>query len=173
MNIDSLGNAQQNHPAIVAPYPRDKVAQNQADPANFKAVNPPPFVDHQLEWLAQQGDQAALSKILNQVLHLHRSQVVEIEIKAPGIKLSIESQTVPDQQQILPLIKQRLNQLQPEGISSVTVYGQQVGRELPFWMEEMALQPMDSTAAPTAAAPDSCLPPPQRWIHRPPPLWPK
>lgn len=148
MNIDALGNAQQSHPAPVAPHPRDEVA-----PSPVAAVTSS-RLDHQLVWLAQQGDHAAFMKLLNQALQPHHAQVIEVEVETPEIKLSIESGEVPDQQQILPVIEQCLNQLQLETITKATVYGQQVGRELPFWMAEMGLQPLDPDAgAATVSAP--------------------
>lgn len=88
---------------------------------------------------AQSRDIEALTTIINQRLIEHGIKVAEIEFKEDILQLSVESLDVPEQNDIVPLLRHQLSQLQLSSVTAVTIYGQKVGQELPFWMETIEL----------------------------------
>lgn len=112
-------------------------------PNEYEPVNrsTPPQPDHQGELLqlAQHHNVVALTTLINQRLAEQAVTVAEIEFKGDLIQLSVESLEVPEQSVVVPLLRDYLSQLQLLSVKSVTIYGQKLGQELPFWMEEVAL----------------------------------
>ena len=93
----------------------------------------------QLLQLAQQRNLEALTTLIDQKLAEQVVKVAEIEFKNDMLQLSIESSEIPEQAVIVPLVRDYLSQLRLPSLTAVTVYGQKLGQELPFWMEEVAL----------------------------------
>ncbi|MEP0911035.1 hypothetical protein NDI45_08915 [Leptolyngbya sp. GB1-A1] len=65
----------------------------------------------------------------------------------------------PEQQKIVSFIARGLNKLAPPGITTVKVCGQQIGEDIPVWIEEIQLgfappvPPISPTASALAAPP--------------------
>lgn len=93
----------------------------------------------QLLQLAQQRNLEALTTLIDQKLAEQVVKVAEIEFKNDLLQLSVESSEVPEQSVTVPLIRDFLSQLRLPEVTAVTIYGQKLGQELPFWMEEVAL----------------------------------
>lgn len=127
MNLKSL-----NQVSDASQAPKDD------EPA--KATKTPPS-DHQdpLLQLAQQHNLEALTTLIDQRLAEQVVKVADIEFKNDLLQLSVESSDIPDQTVIVPLVRDYLSQLRLPELTAVTIYGQKIGQELPFWMEEVAL----------------------------------
>lgn len=93
----------------------------------------------QLVQLAQQRDLEALTTLIDQKLAEQAVKVAEIEFKNNLLQLSVESSEIPEQSIVVPLLRDYLSQLRLPELTAVTIYGQKLGQELPFWMEEVAL----------------------------------
>lgn len=93
----------------------------------------------QLVQLAQQRDLEALTTLIDQKLAEQAVKVAEIDFKNNLLQLSVESSEIPEQSIVVPLLRDYLSQLRLPELTAVTIYGQKLGQELPFWMEEVAL----------------------------------
>lgn|GEM_PF-2942764 len=88
---------------------------------------------------ARQRDLEALTELINQCLAKPALQVADLEFKQDILQLSVEAAEVPNQEVAVPLLCEYLSQLQLPSVASVTIYGQKLGQELPFWMEQIEL----------------------------------
>lgn len=88
---------------------------------------------------AKQRDLEALTELINQCLAKPGLQIAELEFKQDILQLSVEAVEVPNQAVTVPLLYEYLSQLQLPSVASVTIYGQKLGQELPFWMEQIEL----------------------------------
>ncbi len=104
-----------------------------------KGITPQPGHQGRLLQLAQHHNLEALTTLIDQRLVEQAVTVAEIEFKDDLLQLSIESLEVPEQSVVVPLLRDYLSQLQLSSVKSVTIYGQKLGQELPFWMEEVTL----------------------------------
>lgn len=103
------------------------------------AKTPPSGHQDQLLQLAQQRNLEALTTLIDQKLAEQVVKVADIEFKNDLLQLSVEASEVPEQAVIVPLVRDYLSQLRLPELTAVTLYGQKLGQELPFWMEEVAL----------------------------------
>lgn len=92
-----------------------------------------------LHRLAQQRNTEALTDLINRCLSEHSLQVADLEFKQDVLQLSVESAEVPEQEVIVPRLREYLSQLQLPSVTTLTIYGQKLGQELPFWMEQIEL----------------------------------
>lgn len=111
---------------------------NEHEPAD-KGTTPQSEHQGRLLQLAQHHNVEALTTLIDQRLVEQAVTVAEIEFKGDLLQLSIESLEAPEQSIVVPLLRDYLSQLQLSSVKSVTIYGQKLGQELPFWMEEVAL----------------------------------
>ncbi|WP_299408911.1 pentapeptide repeat-containing protein [Acaryochloris sp. IP29b_bin.148] len=93
----------------------------------------------ELRRLARQKNLEALTDLINQCLSEHSIQVADLEFKSEKLQLSVESAEVPEPAVTLPLLRAYLSQLQLPSVTTVTVYGQKLRQELPYWMETIEL----------------------------------
>lgn len=98
--------------------------------------------DEQLLTLAKTGDLNALKQILNQTLGPKSVHVHDIGVRKDCLQVSIESESIPDQSTLVPLLQHTLEKLQVDAIHTLEVYGHTVGDELPHWMQQ--INPLES-----------------------------
>ncbi len=106
-----------------------------------------------LRHLVQQGDTEALTELINPYLQAHSLQVADLAFKAEGLQLSVEGADVPEQSQVVALVRDYLSQLRLPSLKTVTLYGQKLGQELPFWMEQIELDLLIMDSEPALATP--------------------
>lgn len=128
MNLESL-NPVSDPPQVSDEQQLDEHAANAGNSDN----------QGELLQLARQKDIEALTGLISQFLSEHSLRVADLEFKQDILQLSVESAEVPEQEVIVPLLRDHLSQLQLPSVTSVTVYGQKLGQELPFWMEDFEL----------------------------------
>ena len=128
MNLESLD-------PVNAPF-QLKTDFNPGDTATFVGN---PDQQEKLHRLAKQGDLGALTELINQRLIKQSLRVADLEFKQDVLQLSVEASEVPDQGVIVPLLRAYLSQLQLPSMTMVTIYGQKLHQELPFWMEQIEL----------------------------------
>jgi len=94
--------------------------------------------DTLLQSRARQGDRQALESWLNQAL---ANKQIQVTAHPSGncLRIMLEAVISPDQKIATALIQQLLQRLQPAGIQTVQLYGQQTGQDIPDWSEEFAL----------------------------------
>ncbi|MBD2025269.1 hypothetical protein [Leptolyngbya sp. FACHB-711] len=84
---------------------------------------------------------------------------VRAAVKGNCLQLLVQSPTPPEQQKIVSFIARGLNKLAPQGITTVKVCGQQIGEDIPAWIEEIQLgfappvPPISPPASASAAPP--------------------
>jgi hypothetical protein len=98
-----------------------------------------PVQQHEWRRLATQDDLAALASLINQQLAEHALQIADLALKPDRLQLSVEAAEVPEQAMVVPFLRAYLSQLQLPSVTTVTLYGQKLGQELPFWMETVEL----------------------------------
>ncbi len=96
-----------------------------------------PLTDWQT--LAWQGDQDAFQQGLNQALVAYQAQVAELNYKGDCLQISVEGAQVPNQADVVPVLRTILQDLNLSTVTRLEIYGQQIGLELPFWMAQFAL----------------------------------
>ena len=97
-----------------------------------------------LKQLAKQGDRAALAQLISQSV-AHKGIAATVSFSASHLKVDLEAAATPDQQIATTLILRELTCLK-QGITSVTIYGKQIGDEQPAWIQELPLaaEPLSS-----------------------------
>lgn len=125
----------------------DPLQSSSADPSDALAkpakTSPKSTIDYpqqeKLRHLVQQGDTEALTELINPYLQAHALQVADVAFKQDDLQLSVEAADVPEQVQVVALVRDYLSQLRLPSLTTVTLYGQKLGQELPFWMEQIEL----------------------------------
>lgn len=91
------------------------------------------------EELAKQGDVNAIATLITQWLN-SQSITVKVSLKNDCLQVKLESGAVPQPQIVVPLIRDRLINLDIQSIKKVKIFGQQIGDEFPDWQEEFELE---------------------------------
>lgn len=112
----------------------------------------------------KQGDTAALQTFLDLKLLTHKVRVVEIEIRQARLQLSLSGAVVPEQNVFEPLLQSWIAPLELANISSVELYGQRDGSDLPFWRSSFCpsdyeLNPSGSMMEPEVTLPTEFIDP--------------
>lgn len=89
--------------------------------------------------LAKQGDPKAIAALLNQALNPN-GIFAKVGSHSDCLGILLESLPVPDQDEMVAMIRQILFELKPESIQFVKVAGYQPGQNLPAWYEEIELE---------------------------------
>ncbi|AFY34177.1 hypothetical protein [Calothrix sp. PCC 7507] len=96
--------------------------------------------------LAKQGDTTAINTLVNEWLNLP-SITAKTTLKQDCLQIMLESQEVPEQQSLVPLIHNGLISLNIESIKKVKIYGRETGEDFPDWQQELAIElPSNSPA---------------------------
>ncbi|HEY9696563.1 MAG TPA: PrsW family glutamic-type intramembrane protease [Trichocoleus sp.] len=99
-----------------------------------------------LRKLAQQGNPGAIALWLNQILQ-PRGVTAKVVLRDQRLKVLLASSRPLEQQAFIRFVQQQISQLAVEGITSVKVYGQQVGEDVPAWIEEFPIALRADSAA--------------------------
>ncbi|HEY9848310.1 MAG TPA: hypothetical protein V6D28_02540 [Leptolyngbyaceae cyanobacterium] len=92
----------------------------------------------QLLQLAQQRNENAIAQLLNQAL-AHKQITAIVKITDDHIKITLQSEQIPDIRTAKILIDRELLRIHGLGISIIQLQGYQKGAELPVWTEEFIL----------------------------------
>ncbi|MEB3359448.1 MAG: GUN4 domain-containing protein [Synechococcales bacterium] len=88
--------------------------------------------------LAQQGDIKAITALLNQ-----KTQPIgilaKVSLKGTSLQVMLEAARVPDQHQMVSLLRSEIQRLEIQGVSSLRLYGKQSEDDFPDWQEEISL----------------------------------
>ena len=113
---------------------------------------------------AKQGDTAALQQFLNLKLMNYQVRVIEIEVRQARLQLSISGAVVPEQNIFEPLLQSWIAPLALTYVSTVELYGQRDGSDLPFWRcsfdpSDIDLNHLDSIMEPEITPPAAFIDP--------------
>jgi len=106
---------------------------------------------------ARNGDVGAIATLLNQVLHA-KGMVAKVSLTHTRLKILVESEQVPDAEQLTTYLRSSLIKLAATHIHTVQVYGRQSASNTPAWNRTFAL-PEAATVAAAAPAPSSAAVP--------------
>ncbi|MGB8698350.1 MAG: pentapeptide repeat-containing protein [Thermosynechococcaceae cyanobacterium] len=82
---------------------------------------------------ARQGDLMALRQFFNAVLAGSGVEVTEAIARGSLLQMSLASEQVPVEQQVVPLIRASTEQLGSIPFETIELYGERYGSELPYW----------------------------------------
>lgn len=106
----------------------------------------------------KQGDTAALQTFLDLKLINHKVRVVEIEIRQARLQLSLSGAVVPEQNVFEPLLQSWIAPLALANISTVELYGQRDGSDLPFWRSSFCPSDFDLNHLGSVTEPEVTIP---------------
>ena len=100
--------------------------------------------------LAKEGEPKAIAFLIGQAL-----QSFGVTAKASrendGLHLLLEGVQLPAQEASIRVAVKGLQRLQPNNVSSLTIYGRQIGQQLPAWTQKLELKEL-LTSEPASAA---------------------
>jgi len=88
--------------------------------------------------LARQGDVKAIAALTNQRLQAS-GVVAKVSVKNDCLQVMLEAIEVPNQEQMVALLRSEFQELGVQGINSLRIYGKQSGEDFPDWQEEIKL----------------------------------
>ncbi|AFZ25356.1 hypothetical protein Cylst_3193 [Cylindrospermum stagnale PCC 7417] len=89
--------------------------------------------------LAKQGDTDAINTLVNEWLN-SPSIKTKTTLKQDCLQIMLESAKVPEQQSLVPLIRDALMNLNIQSITKVKIYGRETGEDFPDWQQEFELE---------------------------------
>ncbi|MBD2462347.1 choice-of-anchor D domain-containing protein [Oscillatoria sp. FACHB-1407] len=90
--------------------------------------------------LAKQGDAEAIAALVNRALQPRNIHVVAVSVEDERLHLVLESAQAPDQETVVPFIRQSINQLGTEAIRAVVLYGKAQDQSTQAWQQEIVLE---------------------------------
>lgn len=90
--------------------------------------------------LAKQGDPRAIAALLTRQLQSQGTSV-KAALKDGCLQLMLESEQVPEQQDVMEIVRDGITGLDTESIQKVKVYGRQTGDKSPTWAQEFDVEP--------------------------------
>ncbi|MDJ0677891.1 MAG: hypothetical protein QNJ36_21325 [Calothrix sp. MO_167.B42] len=97
------------------------------------------FMAQNLVKLAQQGDTKAISTLVHEWLGLPDVNAIA-KLKHDCLQVMLESPEVPQQQSVVPMIRDGLKTLSLESVTKVKIAGRETGEDFPDWQEEFQLE---------------------------------
>lgn len=91
-----------------------------------------------LEDLAKQGDRNAIATLLNRKLQPN-GVTAKVSLKDDCLQIMLEGAEVPEQEEMVSLLKSEAQTLEIPNISALKIYSKQSGEEFPDWQEEVSL----------------------------------
>ncbi len=88
--------------------------------------------------LAKQGNNDAIHTLLHQWLDVP-DITVKTNLKQDCLQIMLESTKTPEQQSVVPVVRDGLIQLNLESVTKVKVLGRETGEDFPDWQEEFEL----------------------------------
>lgn len=101
--------------------------------------------------LAQQGDPAAIARLLNRSLQ-PRGVTAKVLLRDQRLKILLSSERPLDQKAFVQLVQQQIESLAIESITAVKVYSQQSAEGVPAWSQDFVPQKALLRAAPKPLA---------------------
>lgn len=99
------------------------------------------------EALANQEDDRAIAALLEDALD---SQIqVKVQRRHTGLRVLLEGDCIPEQAAAIALIRQTLEDRQPNGITQIEIYARHLGATQLAWRKTLTLPALDSLAAET------------------------
>ncbi|MBD2197244.1 MULTISPECIES: hypothetical protein [Calothrix] len=95
--------------------------------------------------LAKQGDANAINTLIIEWLGLP-SITAKTSLKQDCLQVMLESENIPEQNSLVPLIHHGLSDLGSQTFKKVKIFGREAGEDFPDWQQELELQP-DSSAS--------------------------
>jgi hypothetical protein len=89
--------------------------------------------------LARQGDVQAITSLMNSQLQL-KNVIVKVSIKNGYLRVRLESNQIPDKQNLVKYVRQEIIGLKSECIKKVKVDGFQQGKSFPCWSQVLNLE---------------------------------
>ncbi|WP_315791025.1 hypothetical protein [Fischerella sp. JS2] len=89
--------------------------------------------------LARQGDVQALTSLMNSQLQL-KNVIAKVSIKNGYLRVRLESNQIPDKQNLVKYVRQEIIGLKSESIKKVKVDGFQQGKSFPCWSQVLNLE---------------------------------
>ncbi|MEQ8959079.1 MAG: hypothetical protein RLP02_14360 [Coleofasciculus sp. C2-GNP5-27] len=89
--------------------------------------------------LAKQGNDAAILSVMNYVLQ-DRNITAQAALKGNCLLVLLKAVQVPDQKLSVMIVRKLMTYLRVPSITSVQMYGKQVGQPAPSWMEVIELR---------------------------------
>ncbi|MDZ8110032.1 MAG: hypothetical protein RM338_31165 [Nostoc sp. DedQUE12a] len=89
--------------------------------------------------LAKQGDTNAINSLVNEWLGAP-SITTKTTFKQDYLQVMLESDKVPEQQLLVPLIHNGLISLSIASVKKVKIYGREIGEDFPDWQQEFELE---------------------------------
>ncbi|WP_242046459.1 hypothetical protein [Cylindrospermum sp. FACHB-282] len=89
--------------------------------------------------LAKQGDTGAINTLVNEWLN-SPSIKTKTTLKQDCLQIMLESAKVPEQQTLVPPIRDALMNLNIQSITKVKIYGRETGEDFPDWQQEFELE---------------------------------
>jgi uncharacterized protein (DUF697 family) len=99
-----------------------------------------------LEELAKRGDSDAIATLLNRALE-PKGTLTKAAIKNDSLHIIAEAAETPDKQSSVAIIREVITSLQLQMIETVTVYGRQIGDDIPDWHQKFLLVDVPSALA--------------------------
>src|SRR4028118_3320 len=88
--------------------------------------------------LAKQGNPKAIAALMNRYLQA-QGVTAKVSIKGNCLRVMLQSKQVPKEEALVKFIRQGLLKLEVASITTVQVYGKQVGKEFPAWIQDFKL----------------------------------
>jgi hypothetical protein len=89
--------------------------------------------------LARQGDVQAITSLMNSQLQL-KNVIAKVSIKNGYLRVRLESNQIPDKQNLVKYVRQEMIGLRSESIKKVKVDGFQQGKSFRCWTQELNLE---------------------------------
>ncbi len=89
--------------------------------------------------LARQGDVQAITSLMNSQLQL-KNVTAKVSIKNGYLRVRLESNQIPDKQNLVKYVRQEIIGLKSESIKKVKVDGFQQGKSFPCWSQVLNLE---------------------------------
>ncbi len=99
-----------------------------------------------LEALAKQGDTNALTSLLDRTF-APKGVLAKAAIKNDGLQIILEAAEPPHKQESVALVRELVIRLKLNSIRTVTVYGRQLGDDIPDWHQTFLLTDLPSALA--------------------------
>ncbi len=89
--------------------------------------------------LVQQGDTTAINTLVHEWLGVTDITAIA-KLKKDCLQVMLESPEVPEQQSVVPIIRDGLKTLSLESVTKVKIVGRETGEDFPDWQEEFELE---------------------------------
>jgi Bacterial capsule synthesis protein PGA_cap len=112
--------------------------------------------------LAKEGDAKAIAFLIGQALQSF-GVTAKASSESDSLHLLLEAEQLPAEDACIRVVVKGLQRLQPNNVSSLTIYGRKIGQQLPAWTQRVELKkPLTSEPA---SAPVASIPTPSQTVE--------